>query len=139
MRARLDLYKTYYPDHNPKPDPKPNPKPHFGTVVWSSSAMPPQTDIPEVVLLTVHCSTIFRRFFNSVWHRFLCRILSSGISHIKLAMRLLLKQFNKGSNRCANSKHVICHQQRRHMHSRAVMHMHRKTVSAIVPQLLYRL
>ena len=80
MRARLYLYKTYYPDlnpnpdsnpdTNPKPDPNPNPNshPHFRIVVRSKSAMHRQTDI---VLLTVHGSTIFRRFFNIVWRRFL--------------------------------------------------------------------
>ena len=91
MGARLDLYKIYYPnpDYNPHTNPKPDPHPHFGIVVRSKSAMHRQTDI---VLLTVHGSTIFRRFVNSVWCRFLCRVLSSGVSHIKLTMRLLLKQ-----------------------------------------------
>ena len=81
MAARLDLYKTYYPDPNPKSNP--NSHPHLGIVVRSKSAAHCQTDR---VLLTVHGSTIFRRFSNSVWRRFLCRILSSGVSRIKLTM-----------------------------------------------------
>ena len=96
MGAQLNLYKPYYPDPNPKPDhnpdtnlkpgplPNPNSHPHFGIVVRSKSSLHHQTDI--VLKL------IFRHFFNSVWRRFLCRILSSGVSHIKLTMHLLLKQ-----------------------------------------------
>ena len=123
MGTRLDMYTTCYLDPNPNPDsnpdtypkPDPNPKPspishpHFGIEGRSKSAMHRQTDI---VLLTMHDSTIFRRFFNSVLRRFLCRVLSSDVSRIKLTIRLLLKQmqsilqFEKRSNRCAESKHV---------------------------------
>ena len=82
MGARLNLYKTYYPkpDRNPKPDsnpdtnakpdpnlkPNPNSQPHFGIVVRSKSAMYCQTD---------------DAFFNSVLRRFLCRVLSLGVSY----------------------------------------------------------
>ena len=82
MAARLDLYKTYYPDPNPNPvsnhdtnpkpypNSKPNPtsQPYFGIVVRSK--------------YVIDC---FGR-------RFLSRVPSSGVSRIKLTMRLLLKQ-----------------------------------------------
>ena len=101
MGAQLDLYKTYYPNTNTNPDPKPNPNshPHLGIVVRSKSAMHRQTGI---ALLMVHGSTIFRRFFKSVWRRFLCCVLSSGVSHIKQTICVCCS--NKSSTFCNSTK-----------------------------------
>ena len=142
MGARIDLYKTYYPDPNhnldsnsdtnPKPDPNPNSHRHFGIVVRSKSAMHRQTDSTFDGAWQYCLSTLFQQCVAS-FSLPRCKFRRVR-SRIKLTMRLLrILQFDKCSNRCADS--VICHQQRRHGHASKNCRCNSNSPTTIVPTL----